>query len=161
MTDTNLRMTDQNHSPSEAEVEEWVGKEAFRYWKQVTDRIEERYPGIFVPEWLFGGRKHGWSLRYKKSKSFCTLIPEKNRFSLVIVLGTKEREKVEAIRDGLQPDTRTKYDRAATYHDGKWLLLSINSNKIIEDVMQMLAVKRKPQNKGNDVRRHAGKEDTK
>ena len=86
-----------------------------------------KYPDVFTPEWLFGGKKHGWSLRYKKSKSFCTLIPEKNRFALLIVFG----------------DT---YDKAATYYDGKWLLLTIDSNKIVEDVLQLLTVKRKPKN---------------
>ncbi|MDY6842607.1 MAG: DUF3788 family protein [Thermodesulfobacteriota bacterium] len=37
--------------------------------------------------------------RYKKSKSFCTLIPEKNHFSLLIVFGAKKRAKVEAMEE--------------------------------------------------------------
>ena len=86
-----------------------------------------KYPDVLTPEGLFGGKKHGWSLRYKKSKSFCTLIPEKNRFALLIVFG----------------DT---YDKAATYYDGKWLLLTIDSNKVVEDVLRLLAIKRKPKN---------------
>jgi len=32
-------------------------------------------------------------LRYKKGKSLCTLIPEKNRFLSRLFLGAEEREK--------------------------------------------------------------------
>ena len=137
-------MTQRDNPPSDSEIEAWIGKDAFKYWKHVTKLIEKYYPNVFTPEWLFGGKKHGWTLRYKKSKSFCTLIPEKNRFELLIVFGAEERARVEAIRNGLSQHTQKEYDKATTYHDGKWLLLTIDTEKIIEDVMQLLAIKRKP-----------------
>ena len=56
--------------PDDAEVAEWLGHEGYKYWKDLTLFIEYAYPDVFAPEWLFGGMKHGWSLRYKKSKSF-------------------------------------------------------------------------------------------
>jgi hypothetical protein len=74
------------------------------------------------------------------------LIPEKNRFALLIVFGAEERGKVEAIRDSLSQHTQKEYDEATTYHDGKWLILVIDSDEVVEDVMQLLAVKRKPRN---------------
>jgi len=121
-----------------------MGKDACTYWKKVTQLIEKFYPNVFTPEWLFGGKKHGWSLRYKKSKSFCTLIPEKNQFLLQIVFGEKERENVEAIKKGLSQKTRKEYDKATIYHDGKWLLLKIDTEKMVDDVIRLLAVKRRP-----------------
>ena len=33
------------------------------------------HPGTFIPEWIYGGKKHGRSLRYKKSRAFCTFLP--------------------------------------------------------------------------------------
>ncbi|MRR17363.1 MAG: DUF3788 domain-containing protein [Deltaproteobacteria bacterium] len=144
MTDTNRRMTNPDQPPAEAEVEAWIGKHACKYWKRIVQLIEERYPDIFVPEWLFGGGKHGWSLRYKKSKSFCTLIPEKNRLAILIVFGADQRAKVEAIRKELSPATRREYDQATTYHDGKWLLITVDSERVIKDIRQLLAIKRKP-----------------
>jgi hypothetical protein len=140
------RMTQPGTPPSDLEIAAWIGKKAYKYWKHVTHLIERSYPGVFVPEWLFGGEKHGWSLRYKKSKSFCTLIPEKNRFALLIVFGAEERAKAEAIRDSLSTYTQKEYDKAATYHDGKWVLLTINSDKVVDDVRKLLAIKRKPKN---------------
>jgi hypothetical protein len=146
MNELNSRITQRGRPPSDAKIAGWIGKEAYIYWKHVTHLIELNYPSIFVPEWLFGGEKHGWSLRYKKSKSFCTFIPEKNRFALLIVFGAEERAKAEAIRDSLSTYTQKEYDKATTYHDGKWVLLTINSDKVVEDVRKLLAIKRKPKN---------------
>jgi hypothetical protein len=87
-------MVQPGNPPKDSDVELWIGKNAFKYWKQITNLIDQNYPGVFVPEWLFGGRKHGWSLRYKKTKSFCTLIPEKDRLAVLVVFGGREQQKV-------------------------------------------------------------------
>ncbi|SEM16266.1 Protein of unknown function [Syntrophus gentianae] len=146
MSEPTNRMTDPGNPPTDSAVADWVGEDAYKYWKLIKHLIEQNYPNVFTPEWLYGGKKHGWSLRYKKSKSFCTLIPGKNRFALLIVFGAEEREKVEAIRDGLSKQTQQEYDQATTYHDGKWLLLEICSDRVVKDAMLLLAVKRSPRN---------------
>lgn len=146
MNESMNRMTERANPPADSAVADWLGKDAYRYWERITQLIEQSYPSVFTPEWLYGGQKHGWSLRYKKNKSFCTLIPEKNRFALLIVFGEAERERVEAIRDSLAKKTQKEYAQAATYHDGKWLLLVIDSDSVVKDVMLLLAVKRRPKN---------------
>ncbi len=146
MAEAGMRITQREHPPSDSEIEEWVGKKSYKHWKQVMRWIEQAYPNVFTPEWLFGGKKHGWSLRYKKSKSFCTLVPEKNRFALLIVFGAEERTKVETMKDSLSQYVQQEYDGATTYHDGKWLLLTIDSDAVLKDAMRLLAVKRKPKN---------------
>jgi hypothetical protein len=146
MSESTTRMTNAGAPPTNSAVADWVGRNGYKYWKLITQLIEQGYPGVFSPEWLFGGKKHGWSLRYKKNKSFCTLIPERSRFALLIVFGAEEREKVEAIRNSLSKDTQREYDEATTYHDGKWLLLTIDSDRVVKDAIRLLAVKRRPGN---------------
>ena len=142
-------MTEPGEPPTPKQIELWMGRKAYCFWIRVSKMIAQNYPDVFTPEWLFGGKKHGWSLRYKKSKSFCTLIPEKNRFVLLIVFGADERSKVETIRRELFARTRKAYDEATTYHDGKWLRLSVDDEDIVADVERLLAVKRRPKNVTN------------
>ena len=144
MNESATRLTNAGVPPSDSAVADWVGHNAYHYWKRITQQIEQSYPAVFTPEWLFGGKKHGWSLRYKKNKSFCTLVPERNRFALLIVFGAEERKHVEVIRDSLSKGTRREYDEATTYHDGKWLLLTIDSDRVGKDAVRLLAVKRRP-----------------
>lgn len=144
MNETGCRMTERDKPPNDSDIATWMGVEAYKRWNQVRQLIDKNYPNVFSPEWLYGGKKHGWSLRYKKNKSFCTLIPEKSNFALVIVFGAAEREKVEIIKGSLSAQTQKEYDDATTYHDGKWLLLSVDTERVVEDVMRLLAIKRKP-----------------
>ncbi len=138
------RLTDKAAVPDEAAVREWMGEAAFGYWTALRDWIAAPYPGVFAPDWTYGGRKHGWSLRYKKSKAFCTLLPEYRAFSVVIVLGGVERDKVEARRDELGPRLMALYDAAETFHDGKWLRIGIASDTDLGDAKALLVLKRPP-----------------
>jgi hypothetical protein len=136
------RLTDNSSSPDDAIVRDWIGPDAFTQWSALRDWIAAEYPGVFTPDWIYGGRKHGWSLRYRKSKAFCTLLPEYRAFSAVVVLGGAEREKVVARRDRLSPRLMGLYDAAETYHDGKWLKIGISSEEDLKDVTELLTLKR-------------------
>ena len=149
MDENSLRMTEQGKTPTPKQIEGWLGRDAYGFWQRVTRLIEQNYPKVFIPDWLFGGKKHGWSLRYKKGRSFCTLIPEKNRLAILIVFGAEERRKVETIRRELSVRTRKDYDEAATYHDGKWLLITVDTYEVINDIELLLAVKRRSKQRNN------------
>lgn len=137
-------MTERTAQPTPESLARFLGKPAFQRWTHVLTRIAAAYPGVFAPDWIYGGTKHGWGLRFKKSKSFCTLIPERGRFSIQIVFGADERTQMEAARLQLCPATRKAYDAAKVFHDGKWLLLPVTSVAVIDEVFAMLAVKRRP-----------------
>jgi hypothetical protein len=136
------RLADRSASPGDEVVRAWIGTDAFEHWTALRAWIERSYPGVFVPEWLYGGRKHGWSLRYKTSRAFCTLLPEYRLFSVVVVLGAAEREKLSARRGSLSASLVGLYDSTATYHDGKWLKIGISSLDDLRDATEVLTIKR-------------------
>src|SRR5512140_1760047 len=114
------RMVNGARQPTPAQVADWVGPASYKRWKTLTDFIDAHYPGVFETKWWFGGARFGWTLRYKKSKSFCNLIPERGRFRLLLVFGAKEREQVEAILPELASHVREDYAGSTTFHDGRW-----------------------------------------
>jgi hypothetical protein len=144
MSKSGQRMLDGGKEPSASDVSKWVGATNYKRWMQIIKFIEANYPDVFTPDWLFAGKKHGWWLRFKKSKSFCALIPERGRVMIQIVFGADERKKVESILHELISHAREDYKKATTYHDGKWLFMTVDSNKVVADVERLLAIKRKP-----------------
>jgi hypothetical protein len=138
------RMLDGSKQPDARSVGAWLGASGYKHWMRLLDFIEVNYPGVFAPDWIFGGKKHGWGLRFKKSKSFCTLIPERKRLVVQIVFGGEEREKAAKILPELTPSAREAYTEATTYHDGKWLALVVDRTEILDDIEKLLALKRKP-----------------
>ena len=144
MLEVGERMLGGSRQPNAQSVAAWLGAREYRNWTRLLEFIETSYPGVFAPDWIFGGKKHGWGLRFKKSKSFCTLIPERNRLIVQIVFGGEEREKAEKVLPDLAPSTRKAYREATTYHDGKWLALVADRNETLDDIEELLAIKRKP-----------------
>lgn len=138
------RLTDASQKPTPEAVAAFIGGENARRWSGLLNFIDATYPGVFEGEWLYGGRKGGWSLRFKKSKSFCTLVPERGRMNVMIVFGAAERAKAESVLEELTPRVRQDYLDAKTYHDGKWLLLHVDGDDVLQDIERLLAVKRRP-----------------
>ncbi|MGY4573894.1 hypothetical protein ACVWY5_006964 [Bradyrhizobium sp. USDA 3256] len=137
------RITDKSASPDDTTVRDWIGPKAFEHWAELRNWIEEHYPGVFAPDWLYRGQKRGWSLRYKRSKAFCTFLPEYRKLSVEVVLGTAEREKFEARRYEWRTQLVKLYDEAQTYPDGKWLRVAISSAADRHDVTELLSMKRR------------------
>ncbi len=144
MAEPRERLTDPSSPPDTKTLESWLGDKPYLLWKELAELIDKCYPGVFVPEWLFGGKKHGWSLRYKKTKSFCTFVPERGRFVLVIVLGKNERNGFENLREKLSSQTQKIYDDSTTYQDGKWLAMTLRGKQSLRDALMILGLKRKP-----------------
>jgi hypothetical protein len=138
------RLVDRSTEPTPKVVSSLIGRENARRWVRLLNFIDAKYPGVFRGEWLYGGTKHGWSLRFKKSKSFCTLIPERGRMNVVIVFGAAERDKAEGLMPSLVSHVRDDYLAATTYHDGKWVLIEVDSDDVLADVERLLEVKRRP-----------------
>lgn len=138
------RLLDRSQPPTDESVVAFIGVDAAARWSALLDFIESAYPGVFTGEWLYGGAKHGWTLRFKKSKSFCTLIPERGRMRVVIVFGAAERDKAEGLLPDLASHVRDDYVDATTYHDGKWVVIDIDSDEVLREVERLLQVKRRP-----------------
>ncbi|WP_456280841.1 DUF3788 domain-containing protein [Cupriavidus sp. JZ107] len=138
------RISDKSVPPDEDTVRNWIGQEAFEHWASLRGWIETSYPGVFVPEWLYGGKKRGWVLRYKKTKAFCTLLPGYRLLSVQVVLGRAEREKFEERRYFWRPQLVRLYDEARTYPDGKWLTIAILSTDDRQDLTDLVSMKRPP-----------------
>jgi hypothetical protein len=128
--------------PNAVQVVEWIGLHNYGRWTDLTRFIESRYPGVFETKWWFGGKTFGWSLRFKKSKSFCNLIPERGGFKVLMVFGHDERKKVEAVLPQLGSHVREDYAKSTTFHDGRWVSVSIDSEEVLTDVKRLLVVKR-------------------
>ena len=58
MEESFLKLIDPNDVPDTNKIEKFLGK-TFVFWKQISDLIDQKYPGIFTPEWLYA-EKHGW-----------------------------------------------------------------------------------------------------
>ncbi len=64
--------------------------------------------------------------------------------SVATFMGTFEREKAKAVLPDLALHARDDYVNATTYHDGRWVLIDVDSDAALDDVKRLLLTKRRP-----------------
>lgn len=140
------RMLDKEHTPTREDIFNYLGKDAVEAWNEITSFLADKYN--FEPETVFGGKKYGWEVRYRRSgKTLCALHPEKGAFTILIVLGRKEVEHALAELNEFSPDISAIITGAKQYHDGRWLWIRILNKDNNEDIKRLLQIKKKPQKK--------------
>ncbi len=137
------RLLDRTNTPTEDSITDFIGKQVSKVWINLKQNIEDRYD--FEPETVYYGKKYGWTIRYRKSgKTLCSLFPERGAITVLIVLGSKEIEKVANLQDEISPRIGKIMSEAEKLHDGKWLWIRIITIDDVKDIMKILALKRKP-----------------
>jgi hypothetical protein len=135
------RMTDKTHKPTEEEITSFIGERAKEAWLEIRQFLEDHYD--LVPETIFYGAKYGWTIRYRKSgKTLCSLFPEKDGFTVLIVLGKKESEKALSMRDELSAGIRKLLGDTEQLRDGRWLWIRLLTKSDANDVKKLLQIKR-------------------
>ena len=139
------RLLNKDERPSEEEIAKTIGGKS-SLWLEMHRFIEESYD--VAPELVFFTRKYGWTIRYRKSgKTLCSLFPEERGFTFHIVLGKKEAEKFEILREDWSPKIRDLFDNTKQLHDGRWLWINQPEVGSLSDLERLLVIKRKPKKK--------------
>ena len=83
--------------------------------------------------------------KYRRGgKTLCTFYAKENTAALLIIYGKSEREKFEKIKISLSKSLQDIYENTEMLHDGKWLWIPLDNKIIIEEIIEMLKIKRRP-----------------
>ena len=123
-------------------------KSASPAWEKLLGHI--RYYYIMDEQWAEGKptHKHYNNLFVRRSgKSFIMFAIREGYFKVCVVLGKNERDKFDQARDTFSEAVCKVYDQAETLHDGKWLGFDMYDDTLINDIIHLLHIKRKPNRK--------------
>lgn len=131
--------------PTMDEITEYIG-EAKNLWLPMIAYIENTYR--VKPRFSYSacGMKPGWNIKYQKSgQSFGTLYPEKDSFSVFIVISYKLEPLMDLVLPRLSDETAELYRQAGDYMKlGRWMMFQIKNDSLLEDYKKILAVKLPP-----------------
>ena len=95
--------------------------------------------------WNNGGKAWKYEYKYRRGgKTLCSLYARGNCIGFMVIFGKDERTKFEEERDCYSKETQTVYDKAQTFHDGKWMMFEPTDAALFSDFMRLLHIKRKP-----------------
>ena len=128
---------------TENEIMSALGKEKYSAWLEYRKMVEDLYSMDILKG--NGGKQWDYELKYRRGgKTLCCMYFKQGAFGFMIIFGAAEREKVEIIKDTLSENIVNQYDKATTYHDGKWVMFDICDTADIDDIKKLLYIKRKP-----------------
>lgn len=133
---------DKLHKPKEEEISTALGMTSF-IWNDIHNYIVRNYD--FTPELIFFTKNYGWTVRYRKNnKTLCYFFPKRGSFLILIVLGGKEANQVDLIKDRLNKNILQVFESTEQLHDGRWLWIEINNSDDIDSFKEILTIKKKP-----------------
>lgn len=136
------RMMDKEHPPTPKEMLQTVGS-ASALWLALRQFLAMSYD--IVPETVFGGKKYGWTVHYRKGgRTLCDLYPEQNAFTVLVVLGKAEAAQALDRLNEFSPQVRSIIENTPPLHDGRWLWIRPSSLDDIACIETLLTLKRKP-----------------
>ncbi|MBQ8638954.1 MAG: DUF3788 family protein [Lachnospiraceae bacterium] len=59
----------------------------------------------------------------------------------------EKREKFEGIKSSISLPLQEIYEKTEAYHDGKWLWIPLDERIVVEDILAMIKIKRRPNRK--------------
>jgi hypothetical protein len=136
------RLLNKEKRPSKEEIVKTIGEKS-SLWLEIHEFVGINYD--FSAELVFFTKKYGWAIRYRKSgKTLVYFFPEDNAFSVLLVLGSKESEEVDLIKNKLEAKVKSVFENTEQLHDGRWLWIRVLTKSDVESVKILLQAKRKP-----------------
>ena len=133
------RLLNKEEKPTTEEIIKAIGKRS-SLWIEIHKYIEENYN--FTSELVFWTKNYGWTIRYKKGgRTICYFFPEKEAFSVLIVLGKEQAEIVDLTR--LNTKIRSVFQNTEQLHDGRWLWVRALTKSDVESIKVLLNAKQK------------------
>lgn len=87
----------------------------------------------------------GWNVKFKKAgKNLCTLYPQDGYFTVLIVIGNKEKEAVETLLSTFTSKLQEIYNETKEGNGQRWLMIDLeDDDNCYLGVKELIALKRK------------------
>jgi len=136
------RLLEKAHQPTEAEIQAFIGVDAWRQLMKLEEMLKERYNLNREIKFPFGN-SYGWSFRYTHNKSLLFYVFfEEGGLSCTLSISDKGVPMVEAMLSELQPDIQSLWKNRYPCGDiGGWIHCSIENDNELPDIVRLLGAK--------------------
>ena len=136
-----IDIRNKNYSPSLDEIVEYIRNPVFlEFCEDVKIKLNAKEQLDFSScSW-----EYGWNVKFKKSgKNLCTIYPREEYFTVLIVVGKKQKEAVEDILSDCSDRIKDVYHQTKEGNGQKWLMIDLeDKDKTYEDVLRLINIRK-------------------
>ncbi|WP_283606466.1 DUF3788 domain-containing protein [Faecalispora anaeroviscerum] len=130
-----------DRQPSAAEIAEYSNNPL---WGEINRFLQQNYEA--QPSYSYSScfAQPGWNVKYQKGgRSLCTLYPMDGYFIALVVIGAAEQAEAELLMPMCDRYTQELFSNTAFSAGGRWLMMGVTSEAILEDVKYLIQTRRK------------------
>ncbi len=131
-----------NHIPTEYEMKQYITN---TLWENFCEFMRNTYNATIKFEFSKCNWEYGWNVKFKKgSKSLCTVYPRENYFTILIVIGKREKKLFEDMFSSFSSDIQKIYKETSEGNGQKWIMIDLeNKDNKYEDVKKIIEIRNK------------------
>ena len=136
-----IEKKEKNHPPILEEIGEYIRNPLFH---EFCLELGETFQCREKIEFSSCSWERGWNIKFKKAgKTLCTIYPRELYFTVIVVVGSREREAVETILPECAPALRELYHRTREGSGQRWLAVDIeDGGGGYEDLLRLIQIRR-------------------
>lgn len=134
-------LQDKNNSPAMEEISEYIGNPVFM---QFCREIRNTYQCTEKIEYSSCSWEKGWNVKFKKAgKTLCTIYPREGYFTVMVVVGTKQKAPVEAILPECTAELQDIYQQTPEGNGQRWLMIDVEDKEsLYDDLLRLINIRR-------------------
>lgn len=136
-----LDIEDRTRQPSLREMSEYIGCPLF---DELCRRMDGDYQALCKIEYSGDKILLGWNAKFRKAgRTLCTVYPRKGHFFMLLVVGPKEKQRVEERLPAFSEEFQEVYRTTREGMGQRWLLLDLNEHTALyDDALHVIRIRR-------------------
>lgn len=137
-----INIQNRDYVPSLEEIEEYIHNSLFT---ELCNNIKLKYNCKEQIDFSSCSWEYGWNVKFKKSgKTLCTIYPRENYFTVLIVVGKKEKDVVENALEEFHSVIKQIYKETKAGNGQKWLMIDLEDDEeVYADIMRLIDIRRR------------------
>ena len=136
-----IDLTNKSCHPSLEEIGQYTGNPVFM---EFCSELKTTYAVQETIEYSSCSLEPGWNVKFKKAgKSLCTIYPRESFFTVMVVVGRKEKDSVEQILPECTPELLDIYRQTKEGNGQRWLMVDLEDRvALYRDLLRIIQIRR-------------------
>jgi hypothetical protein len=129
-------------TPAYDDIRAYINSPVQELWMELNDYVQEQFKSKPKIQYSTCAGKPGWNVKYQKSgKSICTLYPEQNCFTALVVIKQYLAPLIETTSPEFHPLIQNLVKNSKPFNHTLWLMIPIADRPVLESVLDLLQFK--------------------
>lgn len=136
-----IDLQDKNNCPTLSEIRDYINNPVF---SKFCAEVAAGYHCTEKIEYSACSMEKGWNVKFRKAgKTLCTIYPRESFFTVMIVIGQKEKDAVEAILPDCTATLQAVYEQTTEGNGQRWLMIDLeDEDDLYHDLFRLIAIRR-------------------